>query len=526
MTALRSDGAPGAAGGHRRLAAGLAALVELAAPGVPTGGAGRSGAGRSGAGTVRSTGPAPWIGRVAATGRVALTEWAAPGPPTGAAASLDAGPVLPTGLVPLVERALAGPLDQTFAQLVRAASARLVALDNAPAARSEPPTGPAAPPCAQPAGPPAPQSALPAGSPRPQPALPAGPAAPQSALPAGPLAPPSVGRPAGAPAPRVAADPVVPSVAREPAALGVAALRFVLARLAGRAPLDPGAGRAVYAAAAELAEVTGWLLFDAERYGAAVRAGRHALRLARLAGDRSMELFTLHNLALLAGWVGRPGTELRIARAVLDQGGHPPRVAAVFTLRAARGLAGTAGAAAADRAFDRARALLAEGERGGDPPWVWWLTDQEIDGHQGAMRLAAGDWRGALAPLHRATGHAGAGPVDGGAQVGYSAVFGAWLLTAVRGAGDWAGAERLAGELVGPARTTGSRRARTLLHAAVRGAAAPGLGAGAVRGMAPLPRAASGARDALEVLAAALAEGPGAGRPGRGRAPDGAAGAG
>jgi hypothetical protein len=66
------------------------------------------------------------------------------------------------------------------------------------------------------------------------------------------------------------------------------------------------AERDVRAAVAELAEVTGWLLCDAHRHALSRQVNRQALSLARRAGDRSMELFVIHNLSLQATYLRRP----------------------------------------------------------------------------------------------------------------------------------------------------------------------------------------------------------------------------
>ncbi|WP_431044678.1 XRE family transcriptional regulator [Streptomyces sp. P1-3] len=214
------------------------------------------------------------------------------------------------------------------------------------------------------------------------------------------------------------------------------------------------------AAAAELAEVAGWLHFDAGRYRAAARLETAALTWARRAGDRATELLTLQNAALRAGWIGHPRTELAIARAVLDRRRLTPRLEAVFRIREARGLAATGRATDAARSFARARSLLLDGERPGDPPWVWWVTADEIDGHQGGTYQKAGDWARAIPLLHRAALQ------QSGVTVGYSGIFGARLLAAFLGAGAWREAVRTVEELVPTVAGTGSGRTLELLRTA------------------------------------------------------------
>jgi hypothetical protein len=113
---------------------------------------------------------------------------------------------------------------------------------------------------------------------------------------------------------------------------------------AAEAMLTPGACEPkvecdLRAAVAELAELTGWLLCDANRHAASLARNRQALRLARSVGDRSMGLFVIHNLSLQATYLRRPERSLALVRPILDQGGLTPRLDAMFHMRMARAYA-------------------------------------------------------------------------------------------------------------------------------------------------------------------------------------------
>ncbi|MGP3924161.1 hypothetical protein [Streptomyces sp. 8N616] len=244
--------------------------------------------------------------------------------------------------------------------------------------------------------------------------------------------------------------------------------------------------REIHSAAAELAEVAAWMLFDAERHASARRFNREALRLARSAGDRTIELLILQNVALHAGWAGRAREELAIARSVLDRERLTPRAEAIFRIREANGLFGTGRAREAARSFDRARSLLAEGERGNDPFWAWWVSMDEIDGHEGGRHLDAADWRRAIPYLERAALH------EAGARVGYGSIFDAQLLASYLGAGAWSDAERTAETLARAVHGIGSARTFTILKCTARRAAQQ-------------ERIPPGVRDAVHELAAAVA---------------------
>ncbi|MEV8475940.1 hypothetical protein [Streptomyces sp. NPDC051173] len=247
--------------------------------------------------------------------------------------------------------------------------------------------------------------------------------------------------------------------------------------------------RDVLAATAELAEVAGWVLFDAERPGEAAGFNRVALCLARRSGDRATELLTLQNVALASGWSGRPRGELAVARSVLDRGRLSPRVEAVFRVREARGLAGTGRSAEAARSFARARSLLAEGERHGDPFWAWWMTADEVDGHQGFVLQEAGERKAAVHHLRRAALQ------EEGAGAGYRHIFAVRLLDCLLGLHAWREAEEVAEGLV-PVAAAGIASART--RGLLDGLARPGRG---LPGSAP-----GGLREVLEHLAASAGQ--------------------
>ncbi|WFB09474.1 XRE family transcriptional regulator [Streptomyces sp. LX-29] len=247
-------------------------------------------------------------------------------------------------------------------------------------------------------------------------------------------------------------------------------------------------GRDIQAAAAELAEVAGWALFEAERPGEARRLNQEALRLAEASGDRAIGLLTLQNMGMQAGWLGAPREELAIARGVLERGRTSPRVEAIFRVREAKGLAGSGRVAEAERAFQRARSLLQESGRLSDPFWVWWVTADEVDGHHGFAHQESGDPAKAVPYLRRAMRQ------EAGAPVGYRNIYAARLLSCLLGLRAWRDAEELAEQVIPVADATPSRRTRTLL-------------AGAARRGRSLRRAPGGLRDALHEICLMLEEG-------------------
>lgn len=160
--------------------------------------------------------------------------------------------------------------------------------------------------------------------------------------------------------------------------------------------------RDVTVALAELAELTGWLLIDANRHALARRANALSLRLAVEGGDRSMELFVTHNISLQATYLRQPRYALDVIEPVLDRGVLTSRLESMFRLRAARVHAQMGLSRDAFRLLDRARGLLFDGVSDRDPAWSWWISTRGMDFATAAMHGTLGDWRRSIEPLHRA----------------------------------------------------------------------------------------------------------------------------
>ena len=223
----------------------------------------------------------------------------------------------------------------------------------------------------------------------------------------------------------------------------------------GRAARLVGADRDVRAAVAELGELTGWLLFDAERQAQARRTNRIALGLAE---DPRLRWFILSNQALASVHTGRNREALRIA----DNAGPaaPRRVRALFDVRAARALAELGAAPEALRRFDRARSAFFDGLAPRDPAWTWWFDERELAGHHGLLHASLGNHDTAIPLLHRA--------VDGSAQRADLRwalyLYRVHLLRVLLDAGAWADAEPVAVALVPMVGTIAGARADKLLR--------------------------------------------------------------
>jgi transcriptional regulator with XRE-family HTH domain len=155
------------------------------------------------------------------------------------------------------------------------------------------------------------------------------------------------------------------------------------------------AGRDLDAAVAEAAEVAGWVAYDADQLDVARALSLEALHLARLAGDRSMEVFVFANLAMIDLQQREPGEALSITAHVSE---HQPagRVGALFAVREARALAQRGERPRALDTVDRARVLLDEGIAAGDPAWSWWFDSAELSWHRATVHAELDDWPAAV----------------------------------------------------------------------------------------------------------------------------------
>lgn len=138
----------------------------------------------------------------------------------------------------------------------------------------------------------------------------------------------------------------------------------------------------LYSTAGELAEVVGWLSYDAEQHDLVRQMNQESLYLTRLAGDRKMELLTLQNASMHAGALARPAEALRIVRSVLE-GGYSlsPRLKALFLTRKARAMA-QGGDDSAIAIFGQVQSLFLEGVSETDPAWAWWIDERELAWHE------------------------------------------------------------------------------------------------------------------------------------------------
>ena len=204
----------------------------------------------------------------------------------------------------------------------------------------------------------------------------------------------------------------------------------------GAGTYDPRLERDLQSAAAELAEVVGWLAYDAEAHDLARRMNQESLYFSRLAGDKTIELLTLQNSSMHAASQGRPKEALQIARSVLEGDyGLSPRLKAMFLMRKARAL-GQGGDESSLHLFPEIRNLFLEGVSDRDPLWAWWIDEHELDWQEAMTQRDLGLASRAITQFERSVAATPATEIRG------QYIHRAYLLQAQVDNGTWDAAEQ------------------------------------------------------------------------------------
>jgi transcriptional regulator with XRE-family HTH domain len=229
-------------------------------------------------------------------------------------------------------------------------------------------------------------------------------------------------------------------------------------RRIGVSPCPKRLQRELYAAVGELAEITGWLFYDADQQDAMRRINQEALYYLRWAGHRSLELLTLQNMSMQAEYLNRPNEALTIVQSVREADRLSPRLDALFLARGAHALAQQQQRTEAVRTFQKAHALYLDGPRDNDPAWATWVDDRQFAWFEAMMWATLGErdkpvniFAEALAtsPKHRVRGL-------------YSRSV--YLFESLVNVGDWREAEQLVPELAPYINEVGSGRTASILR--------------------------------------------------------------
>ena len=226
----------------------------------------------------------------------------------------------------------------------------------------------------------------------------------------------------------------------------------------GAGTYDARLERDLQSAAGELAEVVGWLAYDAAEHNLCRRMNQESLYFTRLAGDKTVELLTLQNSSMHAGSQGHPREALQIARSVLE-GDYvlSPRLKALFLTRKARAMA-QGGDGSALSLLPEIRSLFLDGVTDGDPAWAWWIDERELAWHEAMVQRDLGLCGRAIDHFERSVA---ATPAD---EIRSQYLHRAYLLQAQVDIGAWDAAEQTIQQLVPLSREVASTRTVVLLR--------------------------------------------------------------
>ncbi|MFD4943583.1 hypothetical protein ACFWNT_13830 [Streptomyces sp. NPDC058409] len=172
--------------------------------------------------------------------------------------------------------------------------------------------------------------------------------------------------------------------------------------------------------AAGLAQLAGWMSFDADLAAAAQRHQLFAIRLARAAGDHDTVSNVLGMLAYQHAATGYPAEAVRYASSAVEHAAKSlPLVRARALGRLATALASTGDVDGFRRAADGCRELIAH-RTPDDPVSLYYLTDHQIAAESGhaLVELAVARTAGRRPLLREATGLLSP-LVNQGSTVGY-----------------------------------------------------------------------------------------------------------
>lgn len=199
--------------------------------------------------------------------------------------------------------------------------------------------------------------------------------------------------------------------------------------LLNQADYSESAGRELQLAYGELAEMAGWLHFDAGRYADARFCYGEALRAAQLGDDLNLEVLTLASMNTLSRYQGRPREAIQLIQLAQRRaaGWAPPRLAALLSAREAVCWAQLGDVAASRNAMHRAYHVFHPDLREDDPHWLAFFDTAELAARRAAACSYLGRTDQAVSAMQSAVD--GLGAKFQRNRAAYSARLGLYLLT-------------------------------------------------------------------------------------------------
>lgn len=150
--------------------------------------------------------------------------------------------------------------------------------------------------------------------------------------------------------------------------------------LLNQADYGESVGRELQSTYGELAEMAGWLHFDAGRYDDARFYYGEALRAAQLADNLNLEVLVLASMNTLSRYQGRPREAIQLIQLAQRRaaGWAPPRLAALLSAREAVCWAQLGDAASSRNAMHRAYHVFHPDVGDDDPQWLTFFDTAEL----------------------------------------------------------------------------------------------------------------------------------------------------
>jgi hypothetical protein len=140
---------------------------------------------------------------------------------------------------------------------------------------------------------------------------------------------------------------------------------------------DRQTGRALFAAAAEMTQLAGWMAYDIGAHGLAQRYLVQALRLAKAASDSALGAEILAGMSHQAVYVGQGSLGVDLARAARQAAANAgvPALLAEAAVMEAHGHARRGEERACSRSLAEAERRFTEADRHDDPQWIGYFDE-------------------------------------------------------------------------------------------------------------------------------------------------------
>jgi len=161
-------------------------------------------------------------------------------------------------------------------------------------------------------------------------------------------------------------------------------------------------GRRLFAAAARLCDIAGFMCFDSGCQGLGQRYFIRALRMTKTSGDEALGAHILTDMSMQAQHLGHAREALMLADAGIaaaGRSGSAPTLARCHAIRA-RALALTGDAVGSDHALNEAERALDRAKPDDEPFWITFFTARQLATE--SMYAAASLGRGGLVRRHAA----------------------------------------------------------------------------------------------------------------------------